>query len=150
MEDFLETIRELEPQSTGLKITAYLILSLLSVIPFLFFMPIELNGCDRTTIVAISFFAVMLYGSCGVFLWFVGLIICYFFQCIEEKGILMGTLSFFKRITLIVLGVVLVCFPLTWLYILLVYLAGHYGWGTINTFNKKIEKKLDSLFDFMS
>lgn len=60
-----------------------------------------------------------------------------FFQCIEEKGILMGTLSFFKRITLIVLGVVLVCFPLTWLYILLVYLAGHYGWGTINTFNKK-------------
>lgn len=150
LEDFLETIRELEPQSTGLKITAYLILSLLSVIPFLFFMPIELNGCDWTTIVAISFFAVMLYGSCGVFLWFVGLIICYFFQCIEEKGILMGTLSFFKRITLIVLGVVLVCFPLTWLYILLVYLAGHYGWGTINTFNKKIEKKLDSLFDFMS
>ena len=149
-EDFLEDVRELEPQSTGLKITAYLILSLLSVIPFLFFMPFELNDYDWTRIMVISFLVVIVYGSCGVFLWFVGLMICYFFQCIEEKGILMGALSFFKRITLIVLVVVLVCFPLTWLYILLVYLAGHYGWETINTFNKKIEKKLDSIFDFMS
>lgn len=59
--------RELLPQSTGLKITAYLILSLLSVIPFLFFMPIELNF---DTILVISFYAVMVYFSyfCFIFL----------------------------------------------------------------------------------
>lgn len=149
-ENFLEAIHDLEPNSTGLKITAYLILSLLSVIPFLLFLPIELNGRDWTTIVFISFLAVLIYCLCGFIIWFVGLIICYFFKCIEEKGILMGPPTFFKRITLLVLAVALISFPLTWLYILLAHLADHYGWKTINTFNEKMEKKIDSLYDFMS
>lgn len=144
-EDYLKTIRILEPHSTGLKITAYLIISLILVIPFLVFVPIELN---LDSILGISLYTVlMIYG----FIWPVGLIICYFFKCIEEKGILMGPPIFFKRITLIVLAVAVISFPLTWLYFLLTHLAKRYGWKTINTFDEKMGKKIDSLLsDYMS